>query len=241
MSAELERRQFGATLPVYWWDQPHLGPDVGQPFETLIEAAAAELVRLSLQRSAPVDLLASSFGAYLARALMDRVSERIRAVTISGGVWDLATAILRLGSRFADRSGEADLEAACREAAAADTPDAYLGLLARVSAMPGFIDCYWSPSADEARAAMHALAEKGRLINWPTCQAVMGAALTVLQVPLTAAHSGKVRILLGRFDPYFDESDVPAWKALWPSATVEIVDAGHFPHLELPPPAWMPA
>ena len=241
MTAELERRQFGSTLPVHWWDQPVVGPSTRQPFAMLIDAAAAELARMSTERQERIDLLANSFGAYLARALVDCAPQRIGRIVICGGVFDLASAILRFASRLAERRRDTDLEGACQRTAQTDTPECYVALLARASALPGFLDCYWGPAAGEQRESMKALAAEGRLLDWPTCQSVMTAALAVPQGPLALPHPGAVRILLGRFDPYFDESDITAWTALWPSATVEVFDdVGHFPHLELPPSLWMP-
>lgn len=241
LTAELERQRFGTSLPVHWWDQPRVNSGTQRVLETLIEAAVAELTRLSIDQDGPVHLLVNSFGAYLARALVDRVPERIGAITIGSGLWDLRTAILRLASRFAERDDDADLEVACRTTASSNTPEPYLVLLARVAARPHFLDCYWGPAAVEPREAMKTLAAEGRLIDWPTYQAGLAEALAMPQVPLASPHPGGVRILLGRFDPYFEESDTGAWKALWPTATVEIVEAGHFPHLELPPAAWMPS
>lgn len=239
MTAELERQRFGAALPVHWWDQPRVEPNAQRPFERLVDAAVAEAARLLGGREGRVHLLASSFGAYLARALVDRVPERVGSITICGGVWDLCTAIFRLASRFAERHADVDLKLACDNTASADIPDQYVALLARVAARPDFLDCYWGPTAVEPREAMKRLATEGRLIDWPTCQSVMIAALTLSQVPLASPHPGGVRVLLGRFDPYFDESDVAAWQTLWPSSTVAIVEAGHFPHLELSPTMWM--
>lgn len=242
MTSELERRQFGETLSVYWWDQPRV--DAGNPraFGALVDAAVVEIARLSADRNGPVDLLANSFGAYLARALVERVPEKIGAITICGGIWDLRTAIMRLGCRFADRNDDVDLRKACQRASETDTPEGYIEFLARVAARPDFLDSYWSPAAVEPRKKMKLLAAEGRLIDWTTFQSVMSAALAAPpQVPLSSPHPGGVRILLGRFDLYFDESDIAAWKTLWPSASVEIVEAGHFPHLELPPAIWMPS
>jgi pimeloyl-ACP methyl ester carboxylesterase len=240
MTAEIERRRFGTTLPVHWWDQPTVGPNAEQPFEVLINAAVTEVIRLSTERGDQIDLLANSFGAYVTRALVDRVPERIGAISICGGVWDLSTAILRLGFRFAERNGDEDLNGACRRAAQVDTPEGYVALLARIAAIPGFLDCYWGPSALEPRETMRSLAAEGRLIDWHTCQSVMTAALVTPQIPLRSPHPGKVRVLLGRHDPYFDQSDVDGWKTLWPGVAVEVVETGHFPHLELPPSVWMP-
>lgn len=241
LTAELERRWFGESLPVHWWDQPLVRNDASDPYSSLIDAAIAEVGRLSVAQRGPVGLLAHSFGAYLARALVARIPERIGAITICGGIWDLSTAVLRLGWKFVRSWRDADLESACRQAADADTPQGYFGLFARVSAMPGFLDCYWSPSAGGPREAMKALAAAGGLIDWPTCQALMTAALGTPPPALPVRHRAPVRIIIGRFDPYFDEDDVGAWEALWPGATVEIVEAGQFPHLELPSTVWMPA
>lgn len=239
MTAELERRQFGAVLPVHWWDQPLVRCGAARPFDTLVDAACVQISRLSTERRGRVNLLANSFGAYLARALVDRAADQVGAITICGGLWDLCTAILRLGSHFARARNDTDLEATCREAAAADTPQSYFELFARVSALPAFLACYWSPSAHEHREAMATLANAGRLIDWPTCQSVMIAALATPQSAVPVKHDQPVRIISGRFDPCFDEGDIAIWQALWPGATVKIVDAGQFPHLELPPSVWM--
>jgi pimeloyl-ACP methyl ester carboxylesterase len=240
MTAELERRQFGAALPVRWWDQPPVRAGAARPFDTLVDAACVEIYRIAAERHGRVDLLANSFGAYLARALVDRAPDQIGAIAICGGVWDLCTAILRLGWHFARSRNDSDLETACRQSAEDDTPQSYFELFARVSALPEFLACYWSPSADEHREAMAALASAGRLIDWPTCQSVMISALATPQSAMAVRHHQPVRIIIGRFDPCFDEGDIAIWQALWPGATVEVVSAGQFPHLELAPSVWMP-
>lgn len=240
MTAEIERRQYGRTLPVRWWDQPRVG-GVDRAYEALVDAAANEVTRLSSELGATVNLLASSFGAYLARSLVDRVPEQIGSITVSGGVWDLRTAFLNLGLWFAARYDDVQFKKACTNAQAVGDLEAYGALLARVGAIPDYFECYWSAKAGGPREAMRALVTEGRLIDMPTFQAVLADVLMVPQVPLSAPHPGGVRILVGRLDPYFHGRDISAWKGLWPGALVELVDAGHFPHLELPPADWMPA
>lgn len=241
LTAEFERRHYGTALPVHWWDQPHGNPDASRPYPALVEAAIAQVERLALENHGRVALLASSFGAYLARELAERVPEHVGAITISGGVWDLCTTVLRLGWHFVHSRRDADLATACCEAAEADTPQGYFALFARVSAMPGFLDCCWSPAAHEQRETMKALAAEGRLIDWPACQSLMIDALATAESSAPVQHRNPVRIVMGRFDPCFDEGDAAAWRALWPGASVQIVDTGQFPHLELPPSAWMPS
>lgn len=239
MTAEIERRQYGNTLPIRWWDQPRMA-GVARPYEALVDAAVTEVCGLSRKLRGPVDLLASSFGAYLARSLVDRIPEQIGAVTICGGVWDLRSAFLKLGQWFAARYPNVELGTACADVQAVGDRESYGALLARIASIPDYFECYWSPSAGGPREAMHALAAEGRLIDMPTFQSVLAEVLMVSQEPLPAPHPGGVRILIGEFDPYFNGHDIPEWKRLWPGALVELVEAGHFPHLELPPAEWMP-
>lgn len=240
MTAELERRRFERGLPVHWWDQPAVPAGAVRPLDMLLDAASAEISRLHDRCHRRIGLLASAFGAYLARALLERVPDLIGPITICSGLWELSSAILRLGSRFALRSGDSDLENACRLAAETDTPQAYFALFARVSALPGFLECCWRFPAGELREAVKALAAEGRLINWSTCQAVMTAALAAPQAPAPVRQQQPTRIILGRFDPHFDYGDIVVCRRLWPGASVRVVEAGPLPHLELPPPVWMP-
>lgn len=146
-----------------------------------------ELNRLSADNAGRVSLMAHSSGAYLARALVARAPEQIGLVTICGGVWDLCTAVLRLGWRFVRSRRDADLVAAYRRAAEADTPQSYFSLFAGVSAVPGFRDWYWSPSALEPRKQMKALAQ-GRLHLWPgaVMEVVDAAQFPHLELPPSA-------------------------------------------------------
>lgn len=239
MTAEIERLQYGDALPICWWDQPRMA-GVGRPYEALVDAAVGEVNRLSKGRQGAVDLLASSFGAYLARSVVERIPQQIGAITISGGVWDLRSAFLNLGLWFAARYDSVEFERACADVEAVGDRKAYGALLARIASTPDYFECYWSPKAGGSREVMRALAAEGRLIDMPTFQAVLAEVLMVPQEPLPAPHPGGVRIVVGQRDPYFSGRDIPAWKRLWPGARVELVQAGHFPHLELPPADWMP-
>lgn len=55
MTAELERRRFGETLPVHWWDQPFVGPNAERPFQVLIDAAVTEVARISTECEDRID------------------------------------------------------------------------------------------------------------------------------------------------------------------------------------------
>jgi pimeloyl-ACP methyl ester carboxylesterase len=238
-SAELERRRFREQLPVHWWDQPRIKGGASTPFATLVDATIFELERLVALRGTRISLLASSFGTRVACAVLARAPHLIDTTVMLAGALELRTAFVRLGLAIARRRADAELAAAAHDAARSDTSAGYWDLLGKISTVPRFHDVYWGPAAEEQRAAMSRLADERGLFDAETLQAVVNELLWVSQPPLPA-ESPPVRVLLGRHDPLFDESDLSAWHAVLPRAMVEIVDAGHFPHLELPPEVWLP-
>ena len=58
--------------------------------------------------------------------------------------------------------------------------------------------------------------------------------------PSPVTWRGSANVWIGRHDPYALPSDAEAWRVVLPNASVQFVDAGHFPHLELPPTLWQP-
>ena len=147
MTAELECRQFGGSLPVPWWDQPLIRSGHPAPLRFWLMPLAWN--SRAYRPSAGIVSICwrIPLEPTVARALVERVPERVGGVSICGGMWDLSTAVLRLGWHFVRSRGDADLEVACRLVAEQDSPQSYFVLFARVSALPGFLDCFWSPSA----------------------------------------------------------------------------------------------
>ncbi|HXE08426.1 MAG TPA: alpha/beta hydrolase [Acidobacteriaceae bacterium] len=252
-SAELERRRYAERLPVHWWDQPRLASDAVRPFDALVEAAREQLVGLSERRGAPVTVLASSFGTFIARELLAAIPERIESVTFSAGLLDIRLPFVRWGRWRAKRLADPALETASQAAAVSNDPDVFWKLIGHIVAMPDFFDDYWGPESLPQRAAMRALAAEGPMFDLATFRAVMNDMLSPARPSPARMPSGDapeedacatmeipVRVLIGTHDLLAEKADVGAWRALFPSATIDLVDCGHFPHLELPPEAWMP-
>lgn len=239
-SAKLERQQFGNGLPVLWWDQPHLAADTEEPFQRLVDAAAAQVAQLSERRQKSISLLASSYGAFLAAALIARLPDRIRGITITGGILDIRIALVRLGRHIAREQADHTLEAACQTAAETDAFGAFWALLGRIGSVPEFWRYYWSPAASEQRLAMSALAANGELIDLTTCEAVTRSRRSMPRVPEASHPRCPIRVLIGRCDPLAAPEDANEWRRCFPTAVLRTVETGHFPHLELPPSAWMP-
>lgn len=239
-SAELERRRHAASLPVHWWDQPRVAATAQKPYDDLLQAAVAELKRISDRKGGRVALLANSFGAYLACDLLGEARECVESVTISGGVFDARLPFIRWGRYLARRNADQTLGEASRAAEDTSDSEAFWALISRIAATPAFYDHYWAPGAHEQRAAMRALAEGGPLIDLVTFQAIISDLLPRGALSPPRGESLPVRVLLGRHDPLAEEADAGIWRTLFPSASVEVVGSGHFPHLELAPSDWMP-
>jgi pimeloyl-ACP methyl ester carboxylesterase len=240
LSAVLERQRFGDTLPVQWWDQPHVDSDVSAPFERLVDAAESELGRLFDARQKPVALLANSFGVRLALALIERVPGKIGSLDILGGTLDMRMAFVRLAQRISEVNRDAGLKAVSVLAEERGDSESLWALIGKLFTVANLLDFYWGPGAQEQCESMKALAASGALVHAATFQSVL-ADFIERKPAAPPTFSGSVRILIGRFDPYARADDDGLWRAVFPPAAVEFVEAGHFPHLELPPEIWMPA
>ena len=240
LNAVLEKQRFGSTLPVDWWDQPHVSAEVDAPFEWLVDAAEKEVRRLFDVQAKPVALVANSFGAHLAVALIERVPKKIASLDILGGILDVRTAFVRLAQRISEVNGDADLKALSDHAKESGDNESLWALIAKLFTVGNLLDFYWSLNAQPQREAMKALAASGLLVHAATFQAVLADFLK-RKPPAAPMFGGPVRVLIGRFDPYARENDADLWRPMFPQATVQLVEAGHFPHLELPAKDWMPA
>jgi pimeloyl-ACP methyl ester carboxylesterase len=239
LSAVLERRRFGDTLPVQWWDQPHVDAHVTAPFEWLVDAAEKELGRLFDAQQKPVALLANSFGVHLALALIEQMPEKIASLDILGGTLDMRVAFVRLGLRISEVNRDADLNAVSVLAEERGDSESLWALIEKLFTVSNLLDFYWSSSAQTQLEQMKALAASGSLVHVPTYLAVLRDFLE-RGPPGSPTFRGAVRILIGRYDPYARADDAALWRAVLPHAAVEFVEAGHFPHLELPAKDWMP-
>jgi pimeloyl-ACP methyl ester carboxylesterase len=240
LNAELERRKFGSSLPVHWWDQPRVNADHSESYDRLVKSAIDELHRLSSLVDGPIALLASSFGTHLALALINEAPSQVGNVGFVGGILDMRTALCRLGGQVARANLDSDLAALSLRAGENSESLALWDLIESLFRVPNLLDFYWSPTATAGRDAMKALASQGNLLHVPTYQAVLRDFLTRKGPTDSTQWKGSASVWIGRHDPYALPSDAEAWEAALPHASVRFVDAGHFPHLELPPSVWMP-
>jgi pimeloyl-ACP methyl ester carboxylesterase len=235
----MERDQYGDSLRMHWWDQPHF--EAWQPgaFDLLVDAAVEEVGRLGGPEEKPVALLASSFGAQLALALIARVPAKVGYLSIVGGILDLRTALVRLGLHVANHNHDSSLAAASQRAQQCTDSATLWALIGSLFSVKDLLDFYWSTTAMVQRVAMNQLAATGALLHVPTYQAVLNDFITRAPPP-PVTWRGSAQVWIGRHDPYALPSDAESWRRVLPEASVQFVETGHFPHLELPPSLWLP-
>jgi pimeloyl-ACP methyl ester carboxylesterase len=215
------------------------------PFNELVDLAEDELLRMTDRRRRPVRLLAHSFGAMLALHLAMRQPEAIDALDLLAPVSHVGRAFARLALRLCEERGaDRDRLLAARERylAASSDPAAFGDLTQTILATPNFIDVYWAPASADERNAFKSLLERGGLFDVATFDAVAGDYLHVPQLQAITRVRGRVRIVLGRYDPLIDpDAEASIWRGYFPTATTHLLEVGHFVQLEADPPAWLAA
>lgn len=224
---------------MHWWDQPHFEAAQSDAFDLLVDAAVEQVGRLRGLEERPVALVASSFGAQLALALIARVPAKIDYLSMVGGILDLRTALVRLGLHVANQNHDSSLAAVSQRALQSTDGGSLWDLIDRLFRVKDLLDFYWSPTAVVQRVAMNQLAATGVLLHVPTYQAVLNDFITRAPPP-PVTWRGSANVWIGRDDPYALPSDAESWRGVLPQASVQFVETGHFTHLELPPSLWLP-
>lgn len=240
LSAAVERIWFGNTLPVDWWDQPAIPAGTADPFMFLVQAAEQHLCSLA-HPGTPVNLLAHSFGARLAAELARRQPARIARITLMAGAIDLTAVFLALGKTLAAQP-HATGELPRLLSLASDTPDipTIRRLIEALLMIPGLFDPLWAPRSGAYRERFNTIAAKTLHFDTGSLLAVIEQSLVENLAPTPVAYSGPVRLLLGQHDPLLETPQETArWQAIFPQLQLDICDAGHNLHLELPIGQWL--
>jgi pimeloyl-ACP methyl ester carboxylesterase len=230
---EVERKWFGESNPVSWWDQPLFGQEAPGAWPKLVEAATIELDRLA-QASGPVSLIGHSFGGQLALELSHRRPDLIRDITlVNAGEWP-PRMFLALASRMKSEGlGGAALEQALAAARAKLGLDTFWGLLGQITAVPDFMDLYWGPESGPCKEKYFSLATPERIVNLPTFSSVMNSFFPAKRPEAASPFTGSVRLIAGSYDPLMQtEQELAAWKAHFPRIAGRTLACGHFAQFE---------
>jgi pimeloyl-ACP methyl ester carboxylesterase len=226
---------------VYWWDQPRSVVLFANPFNELVDLAEEELLRLADRHRAPVRVLAHSFGAMLALHLAMRQPEAIHNVVLLAPVSHVGNAFVRLALHLSERRADRYRLLATRERYL-DAPDdlaAFSDLARAILTTPDFIDAYWAPDSAPRRDVFKTLLEREPIFDAATFDAVTGGHLHLPRLQATTRISGRVSIVLGRYDPLIDpDAEAAIWTGYFPTATTRMLDTGHFIQFEAEASAW---
>lgn len=239
LSAAVERRWFGDSLPVHWWDQPLMARETPAAFGQLVAAARKQLEHMARASGGPVRLLASSFGGQLATALARDVPQLVRDITLLGCRFEPVRAITQAGERLLEEENSPELRQALYRVEQLLDVSGVETLLLAIAGHPAFPAIYFSAAATQARDRFLQILPQVRFFDPPTFVAVMREFLTLPPWPRLADYAGPVTLVLGQADPVLDlDADTQGWQSVFPRLRQQIVEAGHFVHLELSAEQW---
>ena len=105
---------------------------------------------------------------------------------------------------------------------------------------PAYPAVYFGPDSTVARDFFLGLFAKGGLLNLETFLTVMNDLLNAPALTPVNGFYGQVSLVLGRHDPLLVvDEDISTWQRIFPQLQAQVVDSGHFVHLELPPEIWL--
>ena len=245
-TCEIERRWFGESLSMAWWDQPKHTAGAGPRFVAVTQALAAVVEQMAATTGRPVSIVAHSYGALLAREVADSLPGQLRELVLLGPGISLCDQLLRVGRHLLGQrsAGEesTQLSAAIAAASAHPSADAVLALAGAITSLAGWRRAYFSADSVSAYQRYLQVLPEGTVADSPTFAAGVGEHLASPPDDQASRFQGPVRVLVGRDDVSLDAlAVVQFWQRVFPQAGVEFVSAGHMIQFELPPELWMPA
>jgi pimeloyl-ACP methyl ester carboxylesterase len=239
LNAYVERQVLGEQFPhVHFWDQPPVYTS-RDAFNTLMEAAVAEVERMFEARRGPIRLMANSFGGHLVSGLLEHIPQKISACHLYGPVYYIPEAFLNLlGIMANDGAADGDLRTRITEFLKVRThPCAdkseiwdYFNL---ISLDADFLRYYWP---DEAQyTAWITCTRRGPEFDFMTCRNVLNDFLRHhCERRFSFKGTQEIIIELGDRDPLLDlEREMRLWSNRFPTASIVIHrGSGHFIHLE---------
>ncbi|MDH4284701.1 MAG: alpha/beta hydrolase [Gallionellaceae bacterium] len=239
LHAAVERAWFGDLLPVLWWDQPAIAAGDPAPFRTLVDHAARQLRTIADANNGQVDLVAHSFGGQIAAALAKEQPAYISRITLLGcgnpilqffnlGKW-------QLGGEYE----HPELQNAIAAAQEKCDESRFFSLAQACFPERRRPDFYFGPDSSAAQERYFALASSAPPLDISTFFSVMRDMLLAPPLPQINDFAGNVTVFLGKHDPLLQlDEDMERWRRIFPQSQFRIVNAGHIPHLELPPEMW---
>ncbi len=237
LSVAIERTRFPQADDVEWWQQPPAAPCAQRPYLDLLEATLAGFRRSAQAHGAPLTVMASSFGAHLATHIANHAAELVARVVLLAPTYNPEQAALRLARHaLALNAGHADASKVVAALAAYDAAPGrarFWDVFGVLQLLPDVPSLYFGPHAGDAPRHFLDVLQQPGAFDGPTSVAVSDDFAASFQPLGRSAFNGPVSVLFGRHDPMIDaEHDGAIWRAIFPQASVRMVDSGHFPLLE---------
>ena len=122
----------------------------------------------------------------------------------------------------------------------ADRHEHFVKLVIALLSIPNLFRNYWAPNAEASCTRHLTEAAKTDWFDFATFAAISRDIFDRPLITKELTEIRSIRIVAGRHDPYFEpDVDLSVWRALFPGALVDIVDAGHMIPFERPATEWL--
>ena len=237
-SSRVERLWLGESDSIDWWDQPRTTSEAA--FSGLLKIAENKLHQSVEDYGAPVHVLTSSFGCEIGVHLVRCMPDHVRSLVMLCPVFDVPAGFVGLAEAQLAYEKSADLALALAAYRDAPSRSLFWGLIGSILASPRIFDRYWGHAEREKMDSFAALLGENETFDRNAFQMILNDFL-IPRGSAATGFTGPVTAILGAHDPFSDvEGATQATQLRFPHAVACVVDAGHFPHLEVSPALWEP-
>lgn len=242
----VERAMFAGNLAIEWWDQPSFVIGDKEALKKLRQAAVDKIRDMHGLTQKKITLIANSYGAHLATAVIPQVKDLIEQVVILGSQAKISSSYENLAQFLLIQNPKNnELKDASLAFEKAKSWNTFQNLLGAISSVEGFMLNYWHKKDSNAFKLWLEIASQDKLMNFDSFLAIIQghfAEGSFDQLASSETISMPASYIYGSHDPLAcEEEDVPQWKHIFPQLQIKQLECGHFVHLETSPQEWIRA
>ncbi len=217
---------------VHFWHQPGYNNHESY-ISFLIKSTEDEIKRMHEACGEQVDLIAHSFGAFIAMNLNQSTKQLIKKYTFIAPTFSFQDAIVNLVSRVSSHESQYNILETVDNFKNDQTPEKFWEMFQAFSTKyPDYLKFYWSLEENYSKyltlCTKYPELDESTLVR-ATNELILGHKKLLLDYDRIDSET---LVYLGEFDPLVSEEQIKEIKFFFGDKAVQILATGHFPHLE---------
>lgn len=201
----------------HYWTQPKVSSSTY--IEDLLASTSHEIKKIAANSNGKVEIVAHSFGVFLAQNLDEHTRSLVSKAVYLTPTFDFRRSITNMMSFVANDPKYKEIESF----------DDFMGAFVSFSSnYPNYFSHYFHREEDFQKYIQ--LAQKYEPTHEPSLMAGIKELIDEYAGQEIIPKYDQTKVILGKFDPLIPKEDQDIISAIFENT--EIVDTGHFPHLE---------